>query len=184
MSDLGDRPLTNTSQALQGTIAGVFALQNGGKPGNDDAVITIRGVGTLNNSNPLVLIDGMPENFNDVNPNDVKSISVLKDAASASIYGNRAANGVILITTTRGTNGKMSVSYNGYGGTQEATQLPNLLHSDEWATLYNEALVNGGSVPKYTEEDIAKYAAHNNPMYPASIILTCITAKLPCKTTG
>ncbi|MCS3732301.1 TonB-dependent receptor [Mucilaginibacter dorajii] len=166
MDDMETRPITSASLALQGTVAGVFALQNSGKPGGDDATINIRGVGTLNNSNPLVLIDGFPGNMSDVSANDIQSISVLKDAASAAIYGNRAANGVILITTKRGTTGKMTVTYNGYGGVQSATSLPKMLNSTEWVTLYNEALANQGSAPKYTPQDIQKYAAHNDPMYP------------------
>lgn len=166
MDDLGDRPLTNSSNALQGTISGVYALQKSGKPGDDDAVINIRGVGTLNNSDPLVLIDGFPGSMNDVSASDIKSISVLKDASSAAIYGNRAANGVILITTKRGATGKMLITYNAYYGEQEATALPKMLSSVDWVTLYNEACVNSGSIPKYTNEEIQKYAARNDPMYP------------------
>ena len=95
------RPLTNSTQALQG-LNGLYINQAGGQPGADDATIRIRGIGTLNNNNPLVLVDGVEYNLRDINPNDIESISVLKDAASASIYGNRAANGVILITTKTG----------------------------------------------------------------------------------
>ncbi|WP_423130438.1 TonB-dependent receptor [Gaoshiqia sp. Z1-71] len=166
MEDLESRPLTNSSVALQGKVSGVYALQKSGKPGGDDAVINIRGVGTLNNSDPLVLIDGFPGNMNDVSASDIKSISVLKDASSAAIYGNRAANGVILITTKRGSVGKMTVSYNGYYGVQAATSLPDVFNSVEYTTLYNEAAVNSGMQPRYTAEDIQKYASGTDPMYP------------------
>ncbi|WP_101308897.1 TonB-dependent receptor [Labilibaculum manganireducens] len=166
MGDMESRPLTNASLALQGTVSGVYALQSSGKPGDDDAVISIRGVGTWTDNSPLVLIDGFPGNMSDVNATDIESISVLKDAASSSIYGNRAANGVILISTKKGTAGKMKVSYNGYFGVQKATRLPSVLNSVEYATLRNEASANSGSVPNYTDEDIQKYAAHNDPMYP------------------
>lgn len=166
MDDMKSRPLTNASLALQGTVAGVYALQSSGKPGDDNAVINIRGVGTWDNSAPLVIIDGVPGNMSDVNPNDISTVSVLKDAASSSIYGNRAANGVILITTKRGSAGKMSVSYNGYFGVQEATRLPNVLNSVEYATLKNEAAVNSGRPILYSDDIIKKYAAHNDPMYP------------------
>lgn len=166
MDDLESRPLTNASLALQGTVSGVYALQNSGKPGDDQAIIDIRGVGTWGNNAPLIIIDGFPGSMSDVNANDIKSISVLKDAASSAIYGNRAANGVILITTKRGTSGKMQVSYNGYYGVQKATRLPDVLSSVEFATLENEASDNSGRVPKFTEEDIQKYAAQNDPMYP------------------
>jgi len=166
MNDMESRPLTNASLALQGTVAGVYSLQSSGKPGDDNAVIDIRGVGTFGSNTPLVVIDGFPGNLSDVNANDIKSISVLKDAASSSIYGNRAANGVILITTKKGSAGKMNVSYNGYFGVQNATRLPSVLNSVEYATLRNEASANSGSVPNYTDADIQKYAAHNDPMYP------------------
>ena len=166
MDDMKSRPLTNASLALQGTVAGVYALQSSGKPGDDNAVINIRGVGTWDNSGPLVIIDGVPGNMSDVNPNDISTVSVLKDAASASIYGNRAANGVILITTNKGTAGKMKISYNGYWGVQEATRLPSVLNSVDYATLYNEAAINSGRVARFTDADIQKYAAHNDPMYP------------------
>ncbi len=166
MEDMESRPLTNASLALQGTVAGVYALQSSGKPGDDNAVIDIRGVGTFGDNSPLIVIDGFPGNMSDVNANDIKSISVLKDAASSSIYGNRAANGVILITTKKGTSGEMKISYNGYYGVQNATRLPDVLNSVEYATLRNEASANSGSIPNYTEADIQKYAAHNDPMYP------------------
>lgn len=166
MDDLESRPLTNASLALQGTVSGVYALQNSGKPGDDSAVIDIRGVGTWGNNSPLIIIDGFPGSMSDVNPNDIKSISVLKDAASSSIYGNRAANGVILITTKRGDSGKMQVSYTGYYGVQKATRLPHTLNSVEYVTLHREASENAGRVQTYSLDDLAKFEAHNDPMYP------------------
>ncbi|HEX8019985.1 SusC/RagA family TonB-linked outer membrane protein [Mucilaginibacter sp.] len=164
--DLESRPLTNTSQALQGTVSGVFALQSSGKPGDDNTVIDIRGVGTFGDNSPLVLVDGFPGTIGDVNPNDVQSISVLKDAASSAIYGSRAANGVIVITTKRGSAGKVRVNYSGYAGIQSPTRLPKVLNSVQYTTLYNEAAVNTGSAPLYPDSIIQKYAAHNNPLYP------------------
>lgn len=164
--DLESRPLTNTSQALQGTVSGVYALQSSGKPGDDNTVIDIRGVGTFGDNSPLVLVDGFPGAIGDVNPNDVQSISVLKDAASSAIYGSRAANGVILITTKRGSAGKVRVNYSGYAGIQSPTRLPKVLNSVQYTTLYNEAAVNTGQAPAYSDATIQKYAAHNDPMYP------------------
>jgi TonB-linked SusC/RagA family outer membrane protein len=166
MDDLASRPLTNASLALQGTVAGVYALQSSGKPGDDNANIDIRGVGTFGSNMPLIIIDGFPGSMSDVNANDIKSISVLKDAASSSIYGNRAANGVILITTKKGASGEMKISYTGYFGVQNATRLPSVLSSVDYATLRNEASANSGSIPNYSAADIQKYAAHNDPMYP------------------
>lgn len=166
IADLGDRPITNASTLLEGTASGVYALQKSGQPGSDGAVINIRGVGTLNNSDPLVIIDGFPGNMSDVDASEISSVSVLKDAASASIYGNRAANGVILITTKRGASGKMNISYSGYYGIQEATALPKTLNSYQYTTMYNEACQNMGMSNKYSDDAIAKYKAGNDPMYP------------------
>lgn len=166
MDDMATRPLTNSSLALQGTVSGVYALQSAGKPGDDGAVIDIRGVGTFGDNSPLVLIDGVPGNITDVNAIDVQSMSVLKDAASSSIYGSRAANGVILITTKKGAGGRLNINYSAYIGTQSPTRLPHVLNSVDYTTLYNEASVNSGSAIKYPDSIIAKYAAHNDVMYP------------------
>ncbi len=166
LDDLGNRPITNASNALQGTVSGVYALQKSGQPGSDGAVINIRGVGTLNNSDPLVLIDGFPGSMSDVDAADIRSISVLKDAASSAIYGNRAANGVVLITTKKGSVGKVRLSYNGYFGIQEATSLPKVLNSYEYATLYNEACRNTGQQEKYLPEEIQKFRDGTDAMYP------------------
>ena len=113
MSKMVDsRPITSLSAGLAGMAPGVsVAAGNGGRPGNDGATIRVRGQGTLNDSNPLVIIDGVEASMNNINPQDVESISVLKDAASSAIYGSRAANGVILITTRRGKSGEAKISY-------------------------------------------------------------------------
>lgn len=108
------RPLTNISQALAGLAAGVNVTSGSNQPGDNNATIRVRGVGTLNDASPLVIIDGVEAGINTVNPADIESMSVLKDAASAAIYGSRAANGVILITTKKGQSGNIKVNYNGY----------------------------------------------------------------------
>jgi TonB-dependent SusC/RagA subfamily outer membrane receptor len=107
---LENRPITNASQALSGQVPGMWISQNSGAPGSDAAQIRVRGWGTLNNSNPLVLIDGTEGSINEINPNDIESMTILKDAASSAIYGSKAANGVILITLKSGSyNGKTQV---------------------------------------------------------------------------
>lgn len=113
-----NRPITQTSQALAGLTSGVTVSQSSGRPGGDQASIRIRGVGTFSGagSDPLVLIDGLSASINDVDPNNIANISILKDAASSAIYGTRAANGVILIETKRGKKGVTQVAYNGYVG--------------------------------------------------------------------
>ena len=109
------RPVTNPTAMLQGTMPGVQVTQGRGEPGNEGVSVRIRGSGTFSaaGSEPLVLIDGVQGNMSDLNPNNIESVSVLKDAASASIYGARAANGVILVTTKKGSEGKLSVQYSG-----------------------------------------------------------------------
>jgi len=164
--DLTSRPVTTTSAAIQGKVTGVYVMQNSGQPGKDYGNILIRGVGTFNNNNPLVLIDGISGSMNDVNPMDVENISVLKDAAASAIYGNRAANGVILITTKRGQKDKMQVEYTTYMGRQTPTYLPEVLSSYEHATLYNEAALNSGKQKKYTDADISKYKDGTDPFFP------------------
>ena len=154
-----NRPITQSSQALQGLAPGVFINTNSGEPGNDQADITIRGIGTLNNSNPLILVDGIEAPINSVNPNDIESINVLKDAASASIYGTRAANGVILITTKQGKyNQKTTITYDGYVGISNPTVLPDMVWDNRtYLELYREAALNSGRNFGFDDEDIARY---------------------------
>lgn len=117
--------VSNGSSALQGIVPGLTAVQSSGQPGNDQASLKLRGLGSLNSStSPLILIDGVEGDFNRIDLNSIETISVLKDAASASIYGSRASNGVILITTKRGYEGKPTVTFNGYVGMNTPTTLP------------------------------------------------------------
>lgn len=157
--EIGNRPLTSVASALQGSAPGVFINQNSGQPGRDNVLIRIRGVGTLNNANPLVLVDGIEAPISNLNPDDIESITVLKDAASAAIYGSRAANGVVLVTTKTGVEGEGVVfNYNGYTGISEGIRLPELItNAATFAELHNEAQTNFGEDPKYTAEDIAKF---------------------------
>jgi len=159
-AELESRPITQASQALAGLVTGVSISQGSGAPGSDNAEIRIRGVGTFSGAgkDPLVLIDGLAASINDIDPNNIKSMSVLKDAASAAIYGNRAANGVILIETKRGEKGKLQVSYNNYVGWQKVTALPEFLDSWEYATMKNVANPNS-----YTADQIAKYKDGSDP---------------------
>ncbi|HRE51521.1 MAG TPA: TonB-dependent receptor [Flavitalea sp.] len=163
---LENRPITNSSQALQG-VQGLYVNQVGGQPGADNATIRIRGIGTLNNNNPLVLVDGIEFNMSDVNPNDIESISVLKDA-SASIYGNRAANGVIIITTKTGKTGKLKVELNSYTGWQKATYLPDAVtNSVQWMESRNQAAINDGQPPVFSEAQLNEYRNGSDPdIYP------------------
>ena len=169
---LENRPITTTSQALQG-LNGLYVNQSSSQPGNDQATIRIRGVGTLNNNDPLVLIDGISYSLQDINPNEIESISVLKDAASTAVYGSRAANGVVLITTKAGKRGEgYRVNYNNYFGVEKVVKLPDV----EWDPINfmrykNIALTNEGRAIEYTEAEIEEYERGmatdpNGYMYP------------------
>lgn len=162
--ELSNRPISNLSSGLQGLMPGVTVMSGQGRPGQDGATIRIRGVGTLNSSNPYILIDGIESaSMNQIDPNDIESISVLKDASSAAIYGSKASNGVILITTKRGKAGETKVSYSGNVGVQSATKMVDRLNSADYATLFNRALVENGKSPRFTDEDIRKFRDGSSP---------------------
>ncbi len=164
-AEIENRPITQASQALAGLASGVSVAQGSGRPGNDGPSINIRGLGTFSDAgnSPLILVDGLASSLNDVDPNNIKSISILKDAASASIYGTRAANGVILIETKRGRQGKLEVNYNNYVGWQKVTELPDFLESADYARLRNEANANVNQAAAYTPEQIEKFANGSDP---------------------
>lgn len=144
------RALTNISQALSGAMSGLLVTQSSGEPGSDGGSLMIRGQGTLNNSSPLIIVDGVIGAMSDVNPNDVASVSVLKDAASSSIYGSRAANGVVLITTKQGSKDKLRVSYNGYIGSQTPTfNLDIVDNYADYMDIINKASENADKVLPY-----------------------------------
>ena len=157
------RPITSVSAGLQGLLPGVTVTQRSGQPGADNGTIRVRGTGTFNAADPMVIVDGVESTMNDIDANDIESISVLKDAASSAIYGSKAANGVILITTKRGKAGQSQVSYSGLFGWQSATELPEYATSAEYAELTNEALANAGQSPRYTAEQIQKYRDGSDP---------------------
>jgi len=161
------KPITALSQALQGGVTGLQVTQNSGLPGGDAAVIKIRGISTVNGSNPLVLVDGVPMDMDYIDPVTVESVTILKDAAAAAVYGARAANGVILVTTKRGVAGKVNVTYDGYYGVQSPSTMPKLVASPEYMRMFNEAQVNAGNQPFYSDEDIKHTEAGDDPIkYP------------------
>ena len=166
-SQISGKPITTLSQSLQGGVTGLQVQQSSGMPGGDAAAIKIRGISTLGNSNPLVLVDGIPMDMNHIDPVTVESVTVLKDAAASAMYGARAANGVILVTTKRGTPGKISVTYDGYVGSQSPTYLQELVDAPQYMRMYNEARVNSGNEPFYSEDVITKTMEGSDPvMYP------------------
>ncbi|GAA4441350.1 TonB-dependent receptor [Ravibacter arvi] len=149
--------------ALAGKLPGLTSLQSGGgQPGRDDAIMYLRGAATLNTTAPLILIDGVPrENIRTIDPNEVESISVLKDASATAVFGVRGANGVIIITTKRGTNGKTSFNVTAEQTFSSFTKEPERLHSVDYMALRNQALANDKLPILYTEDVIEKY---RNPL--------------------
>lgn len=160
---LENRPLSNVSSGLAGLLPGVTITQKSGLPGGDGGTIRVRGVGTLNNSNPMVVVDGVEAPMDNIDPNDIESLTVLKDAASSAIFGAKAANGVILITTKKGKAGTSQINYAGSFGWQTPTALPKYIGSAEYAEMYNEALKNDGKSPKFTESEIQKFRDGSDP---------------------
>lgn len=170
---LASRKTTQLSTALQGAVAGVTVTRDNNAPGSAAGSIKVRGVTTIGDTSPLVIIDGVPGSINDVNPNDVESMSVLKDAASASIYGSRAAAGVILITTKRAKEKDLSINYNFEYGLEIPTKQPDYLGVKRFLETTNELRYNdnksGGWYQAYSEEDInnwEKYNQTNPDKYP------------------
>ncbi len=149
------RPITNVSNALAGMSAGVQVRQGSAQPGSDGSSILIRGIGTMNSNEPLVLIDGIEGDIDSVNPQDIESISVLKDAASSSIYGSRAASGVILITTKKGKADKLSVSYSGrFSYAQPTNLIEAVTNYADYMELMNESFENIGQSKHYNQSTI------------------------------
>ncbi|WP_081643216.1 SusC/RagA family TonB-linked outer membrane protein [Sphingobacterium paucimobilis] len=156
MEQTKSRPIMKMQQAFSGTIPGVTMMQGNSLPGSTFGSINIRGVSTLQNAEPLVIVDGMEMDISDLDPNQIKSLTVLKDAASASMYGSRGANGVIIIETERGTTGKFKVNLNAWSGFNKAIDLPQFVNAEQYMRLNNEASGYQGQALSYSDEDIAK----------------------------
>ena len=160
------RPVANVSQALQGAVPGLnLSTSSSGGDLNTSMNINIRGTGSIGDGSvdsPLILIDGIEGDLNSLNPNDVESVSVLKDAASASIYGSRAAFGVILVTTKSGKAGKVKVNYSGDIRFSTATQVPKMANSLQFATYFNTANINAGGSNIFSDETMANIKKYMN----------------------
>lgn len=164
--DLAAKKTTTLSNALQGTLSGVLVQRSGNAPGASASSIRVRGITTMGNSNPLIIVDGVQtDDIDYVNSNDVESISVLKDAAAASIYGAKAAAGVILITTKRGSKSDMSISYNGEFGWEIPTEQPEMVGVTRFLEMYNELSYNdnpgAGFYQQYTADQVKNWVKNN-----------------------
>lgn len=188
-ADMEKRPVVDVTTMLEGLAPGVAVNTGSGEPGNQNASILIRGVGTFSGAGngPLVLIDDVPGNLNDVNPADIENVSILKDASSAAIYGSRAANGVVLVTTKKGVAGKLKVEYDGNVGFDTYTKMFQIVtNSVQYMNMYNTARINTGLTDTsqlYTQAEINAYATHpNDPKYPNTNWLPYLFRTAPTQT--
>jgi TonB-linked SusC/RagA family outer membrane protein len=169
--ELVKSPTGTISTSIAGRIPGLLIKQSSGQPGSDQSTIRIRGISTFGNNStePLVIVDGIERSFDSIDPEEVESFTVLKDAASTAVYGVRSANGVILVTTKRGSSGPAEVSYSGNVGLQTPTRLPKVAGSYDYARFYNQALKNdspGIAVDDYYKaEELQKYKDHSDPVF-------------------
>jgi len=163
-------PVINASQALVGRVSGITTRQASGQPGNDDVSIRVRGRGTYNDNSALVLVDGVERAFNQLDMNEIETMTILKDAASTAVYGVRGANGVILVTTKQGKEGPAKVSYTANFAINQPTRLPKYANSYDYATLWNEGYKNDNPLKTvdempYTLESLQKYKDGSDPVF-------------------
>ena len=171
--ELVQSPVANISNSLVGRMPGLFATQGSGEPGNDQSRILIRGVGTFSgNQGPLILVDGIQvDNYNNIDANEIESVTILKDASSTAVYGIRGANGVLIITTKRGRSGKPVISYTFNNAFNSFTGIRKQMNSFDFATSFNQALKNdtyvtgGLYTPRYSAADLAKYKSGEDPIF-------------------
>ena len=170
-AELNKRVATDPTQLLQGKLPGLSLTQASGEAGNENFVLRIRGLGTNSaaGSSPLVIVDGLPGSLTNLDPQNIESVTVLKDAASAAIYGTRAANGVILVTTKQGSNGKFQLSYDLNVGITKPTALPDNLvyNSATYMEMWNQAAINSNYPNRYSQAQIDAYKNPSDPnLYP------------------
>ncbi|QEH40565.1 TonB-dependent receptor [Chitinophaga sp. XS-30] len=158
-------PIINNLNRMQGRLAGLFVMQNNGEPGDEGASLQMRGKRTFRTNTPVILVDGFERSMDLLDPNEIESITLLKDAAATAQYGLRGGNGIILVTTKRGKEGNIRISFNARTGVKTPTTQPRLLNSFQYATLYNEALVNDGNQPRYSAADLDKYQQASQGIY-------------------
>ena len=167
-SDVMKTPTGSITNALSGKISGLSSVQSKGQPGDDDATLYVRGVGSLSTdlSSPLVLVDGVERSFSQLDPNEIADITVLKDASATAVFGVRGANGVILVTTKRGEEGKVKISLSTSYAVQVPTRIPEFAGSYDYASIYNQASLESGvaeaNLP-FTQTMLDAYRTHSSP---------------------
>jgi len=167
--ELIQSPVANISNSLVGRLPGLIAVQSSGEPGFDQSSLKIRGIATLNTgseSDPLILVDGVQRSsLNLIDPNEIETLSILKDASATAVFGVRGANGVILITTKTGEKGKPTISYTANYGVQSPNSLPKMLNSFDYASLHNEASINSEKTPYFSDESLELYKNGSDPYF-------------------
>lgn len=165
--DLVRTPVSSVNNILAGQLSGITSVQYSGEPGNDAASIFVRGKATFNNANPLVQVDGVERSMSDIDPNEIESITVLKDASATAVFGVRGANGVILITTKRGQEGKAKITGSTSFSILTPTKMVEQANSYEYATFYNQMCDNDGIAHAFSDVVVQKFKDHSDPIrYP------------------
>lgn len=164
--EIKQSPASNLAVTLAGRLPGLTAIQRSGEPGRESAELYLRGVSTINSQNPIILVDGVERDLTYIDPNEVESVTILKDASSTAIFGTRGANGVILVTTRRGKNEIPQINFTSEYSLQDFTRSPKPVNSYDYARLKNLALENEGKPHEFTAEQIEKYRLGNDPLYP------------------
>ena len=162
--DLVRTPVTSVNNILAGQLSGVTTVQWSGEPGSDAATVYVRGQGTWTDSSPLIQVDGVERSMSDLNPEDIESITVLKDASATAVFGVRGANGVLLITTKRGAAGKPRINVNTSVSLQMPTKLVEQAGSYDYALFYNKMRANDGQEPMFSDAVIEKFRTHSDPI--------------------
>lgn len=165
--DLLKTPAGSISNILSGQVTGISSVQYSGEPGADAADIYVRGIATTNNATPLIQVDGVERDFSQIDPNEIESVTILKDASATAVFGVRGANGVILITTKRGAEGKAKISFTTSAGVNVRTKELEFANSYQYASYVNMMRTNDGNEPLYSDEQLAAFRDHTNPLlYP------------------
>ena len=165
--DLLKTPSGSISNILSGQVTGISSVQYSGEPGADAADIYVRGIATWQDASPLIQVDGVERDFSQIDPNEIESITVLKDASATAVFGVRGANGVILITTKRGNQGKAKISFSTSAGLNVRTKDLDFANSYQYASYYNMMTVNDGGTPIFSDEQLIAFRDHTNPiLYP------------------
>ncbi len=166
--ELKQSPAANLSASLAGRLPGLTSIQSTSEPGKDVVSLYLRGQGTINGQAPVILVDGVPRDITYIDPNEVESVTILKDASSTAVFGVRGANGVILVTTRRGKMDRPEISFTAEGGAQSFTRMPKFIDAYQWVGIKNQMSANDGTAPAYSQAVVEHYRLQDDPLnYPS-----------------